>query len=515
MMRNAMRLPAIALAAVGAALSICARLPAAEGKRPNVLIVVVDDQSPLDFRAYNPGSSLETPAFDRLAAEGMLLDGAYHQGAWSGAVCTPSRTMIMTGRTVWHIPDLRSPQRPDRAQSPHGGDPTRVPPGLPQQTLAAVFNRAGYDTMRTCKVGNSYVRANEQFTVRHEQSCRGASDEQGSAWHAERVLDYLDQRQASDDPDPFLIYLGFSHPHDPRNGQPELLQKYGASNHRDPSVPPVLASESAAPALPINYLPAHPFPHGHPKLRDEEQVEGVWKRRDPATVRNELGREFACAENIDIQLGRVLDRLGALGELENTYVLFTSDHGIAIGRHGLMGKQNLYEHTWRVPMVVRGPGIAAGSRAGGNVYLLDILATVCDLAGIEAPKTCEGLSFRPVLEGKQARVRDTLYGVYSGGTKPGMRAVRRGDWKLIKYDTLDGTVRETQLFNLAENPAELLAEHQDPRVVATVDNQPAEHQRNLADDSRYAAKLAEMEALLLEQMVEHDDPYRLWDQPEG
>jgi arylsulfatase A-like enzyme len=105
-------------------------------------------------------------------------------------------------------------------------------------------------------------------------------------------------------------------------------------------------------------------------------VQGVGVHRDPATIRNELGREYACIENIDIQIGRVLDKLEAMGELENTYVFFTSDHGIAVGRHGLMGKQNLYEHTWRVPFMVRGPGIRPSSRASGYIYLLDVLPTL-------------------------------------------------------------------------------------------------------------------------------------------
>jgi len=478
---------------------------AAEGQRPNILLIVTDDQSPLDFQFYNPESSLQTPTIDRLAAEGMVLDGAYHMGAWSGAVCTPSRTMIMTGRTVWRIPGRRQPK---------GVRPADLAPAnMAENSLAAVFNRAGYDTMRTCKVGNSYKAANNQFTVRHDKTNREASDENGSAWHAERVLDYLDERQANDDKDPFLIYLGFSHPHDPRHGKASLLQKYGATNHKDPNQPPELTSESAAPSLPVNYLPAHPFPHGHPKLRDEERVPGVWKRRDQATIRNEIGRQFACAENIDQQIARVLDRLQAMGQLENTYVLFTSDHGIAIGRHGLAGKQNLYEHTWRVPMVVVGPGIQAGSRAVGNTYLLDLLATVCELAGVPAPDTNDGLSFAPVLRGKQQKTRDTLYGVYSGGTKPGMRSVRRGDWKLVKYDTLNGAVRQTQLFNLKQNPHELLEQHHQPKLVAMLGNTPAPQQRNLASDPQHAGKLAEMETLLLEQMQQHGDPYRLWDQP--
>ena len=264
----------------------------------------------------------------------------------------------------------------------------------------------------------------------------------------------------------------------------------------------------------MNWLSAKPFPDGHPGLRDEVAVSGVWKRRDERTIRNELGREFACAENIDIQIGRVLDKLEAMGELENTYILYTADHGIAIGRHGFQGKQNLYEHTWRVPFVAKGPGIKPGSRAQGNIYLLDVLATFCDLAGIAAPETNEGISFRPVLEGKQSTVRDVLYGVYAGGTKPGMRCVRKGDWKLIQYDVLGGSMRETQLFNLKDNPDEFLQEHHDSKVMALTGVTPEPHQVNLASDPRYAENLKEMQTLLLTEMRRLHDPYRLWDQPD-
>ena len=471
-----------------------------ETKRPNFLFILADDQSPFDLKIYDPDSPLDTPNLDRLAAEGIVFDGAYHMGAWSGAVCTPSRHMIMSGRTVWHLPG-----------SPNAKDPEMVPVDLPENTMAAVFNRAGYDTMRTCKKGNSYEAANKQFTVRHDSGKRGDTDETGSAWHAEQVLNYLNDRQANKDADPFMIYYGFSHPHDPRSGKVDLLAKYGAVNHKDKNTLPALNSKQ--PPLPANYLPAHPFHHGHPDLRDEVRVQGVWENRDEATIRNEMGREFACSENIDIQIGRVLKKLEAMGELDNTYIIYTSDHGIAIGRHGLQGKQNLYEHTWRVPYIVKGPTVKAGARVKGNIYLLDTLRTLLDVAGIEVPESTEGISFKPVLEGKQQQVRDVLYGVYCGGTKPGMRSVKKGDWKLIKYDVLDGKVRQTQLFNLAENPDELLKEHHDPAVIELTGNKPKPNQVNLADDPKYAEKLKEMEALLLSEQKRLNDPYRLWDQP--
>ena len=366
--------------------------------------------------------------------------------------------------------------------------------------------------MRTCKQGNSYEAANRQFTVRHDATKRGGTPETGSAWHADRVLDYLTARESTQDKKPFLIDFSFSHPHDERDGTPELLAKYGAVNHTDRDLLP--PRNDKQPALPPNYLPAHPFHHGHPDLRDEVAVSGVWDRRDEATIRNELGREFACSENIDIQIERVLTRLEALGELQHTYIVYTADHGMAIGRHGLQGKQNLYQHTWRVPFIVKGPGITPGTRVEGNIYLLDVLATLCDLAHIPVPESNEGISFRPVLEGRQTTIREVVSGVYNGGTKPGMRSVKQGDWKLIKYDVMDGAVRETQLFNLLENPCEFVREHHDPHVVALTGITPDANQVNLAGDARYAEKLRDMEALLLAEMRRLDDPWRLWDQPD-
>lgn len=478
----------------------CGQSVAADTKRPNILFILVDDQSPLDLKCYNPSTPLETPNIDRLASQGMVFDGAYHMGSFSGAVCTPSRHMIMSGRTLWHLPI-----------APQAMQKGLCPPNLEQQTIPAVFNRAGYSTMRTCKRGNSYEAANKLFTVRHDATKRGGTAETGSPWHGDRVMDYLQQRESSNDTNPFLIYFGFSHPHDERDGTPELLAKYGAVNHTDKSAPP--PANPKQPKLPPNYLTIHPFHHGHPGLRDEVAVSGVWERRDEQTIRNELGREFACSENIDMQIGRVLAKLEAMGELDNTYIIYTADHGMAIGRHGLQGKQNLYQHTWRVPFITKGPDIQPGSRAEGNIYLLDVLATLCDLAGIDAPHSNEGTSFKPVLTGKKQTIRDVIFGVYNGGTKPGMRSVKQGDWKLIKYDVMDGAVRETQLFNLKENPDEFLAEHHVREVTSLTGVTPAPHQVNLAGDPKHADKLAEMETLLLEEMRRLSDPWRLWDQP--
>ncbi|MGI9429356.1 MAG: sulfatase-like hydrolase/transferase, partial [Bythopirellula sp.] len=399
------------------------------------------------------------------------------------------------GRTLWRIPGAKgTPLAKDKQYRLTAA----------QQSMPAVFNRAGYDTFRTCKAGNVYPEANRLFTVSKiaKKNVRPKTD--NSDWHAEQVLEYLEHREASNDHDPFLLYFGFTHPHDPRNGKPELLEKYGAINQGDLNTP-----NPKAPALPVNYLPAHPFHHGHPGLRDEEKVQGVKTRRDEATVRNEMGREYACIENIDRQVGRVLDQLEAMGELDNTYIFFTADHGIAVGRHGLMGKQNLYEHTWRVPFIVRGPGIEPGSKTSAMVYLLDLLPTFCELTGTPIPETVEGESFADLLRGQTDRGRDHVYGAYCGGTKPGMRSIKTGHWKLIKYNVLDGAVQETQLFDLETNPDEYLHQHFNPDLQSQLGISPSREQVNLAEDPAYAERRAELEQLLRDQQRALGDPYEM------
>jgi arylsulfatase A-like enzyme len=148
-----------------------------------------------------------------------------------------------------------------------------------------------------------------------------------------------------------------------------------------------------------------------------------------------------------------------------------------------------------VPFIAAGPGIQPG-RAPGNAYLLDLLATCCDFAGITPPESNEGLSLRPVLAGHQQTVRNVMYGAYSGGAKPGIRCVREGDWKLITYSAPERNLHEIQLFNLAKNPHELLPEHHA--------DDPA--QTNLAPLPEYAEKLQHLQQLLASEMQRLDDP---------
>ena len=396
-------------------------------KKPNFLFIITDDQSPFSLKAYG-NQICHTPNIDRLTEEGMTFTSSYIMGSWMSAVCVPSRTQLMTGRSLWRtvgLPQTKSPNynSPEEANA-------LTPRDAPEYySIPAVFNRAGYITFRTCKSSTSYDNADKLFTYNYEKWCVYAEDDKGSKWHGDRAIEFLEMLDSQKTEHPFLMYLGFSHPHDPRHCKEELYEKYGASDE------PPLIPNPKAPPLPVNYLPVHPFRHGNDEGRDETRVQGVMNNRDEATVRNELGRQYACIENIDKQIGRVLKKLNETGELHNTYIFFTGDNGIAIGSHGLMGKQNLYEHSWRVPLIVKGPGIKAASRVNGNTYLMDVLPTLCDIAGIDIPGTCEGISFYNILKGEAEMNRNIIYGTFcirridpiTGAlhpSNPGVRAVR-------------------------------------------------------------------------------------------
>lgn len=482
---------------------------------PNFLFIITDDQDTYSIGAYRraepaePGPNgqpfvVDTPNMDRLAAEGMLFHQARIMGSWTGAVCTASRTCIHTGRSTW------------RAKQDYDGA------GSAANTLPGIFNRGArgslpnlpYATYRTCKSGNSYPTANLEYNIVEDQTKRGNTDNNGSEWHADRSIAHINHWRANHQPagKPFLMFLGFSHPHDVRNARnaanpPNLAGRYHVVNATNPAN---ITLNPLAPPLPFNFLsctpatyPAFPFNHGNLTVRDEVQVEGVLNYRTEAVVRNEIGRNFACVDWIDRQLGRVLAKLedpdgnGDTSDslLDNTYIVFTSDHGIAVGRHGLMGKQNLYDHSWRVPFIVRGPGIAPGSRTNALVYLHDTFPTFCDLAGLNLPPTIgphDGRSFREVLEGASATTREALYGVYTGGDKPGIRAVTDGRFKLVKYDVDNNAVQVTQLFDLEQNPFELLPEH----GVA-----------DLATRTAYAGIRQRLETALMQQRIHNADPY--------
>ena len=264
------------------------------------------------------------------------------------------------------------------------------------------------------------------------------------------------------------MYTAFTSPHDPRTPPAEFAAKYPPDDIE----------------LPPNFARMHPFDNGHLHGRDESLAAHP---RDPDEIRRHIADYYGMISHLDAQIGRLLDALAAAGLAEDTIVVYTADHGLAVGQHGLLGKQNVYDHSLRVPLIFRGPGIPAGQRLEGLCYLHDIFPTILDLADVPVPSGCEGVSLVPVLEGREAGTRDVVFAAFQRGQdldpdESRQRTVRCGDLKLIETH-LAGQMH-CQLFNLAEDPWE---------------------SRNLADDPAHAGRLAEIRQLLNHERVRAGD----------
>jgi arylsulfatase A-like enzyme len=156
----------------------------------------------------------------------------------------------------------------------------------------------------------------------------------------------------------------------------------------------------------------------------------------------------ALVENLDAHVGRLVKALEERKGLERTVILFSSDQGLALGSHGLMGKQNQYEHTANVPLILAGPGVPEGKRPDAQCALRDLYPTVCELAGVAVPASVQGKSLVPVLRGKRAEVHEAVFGYFTDT----QRMMRTPDgWKLISYPRAG----RVQLFNVADDPDEL------------------------------------------------------------
>ncbi len=414
-----------------------ARGQEAVARRPNFLFVVTDDQRFDTIRALG-NKDIHTPTLDRLAARGFVFHNAYCQGSMIGAVCTPSRTMLMTGKSLFRIPQ--------------GTANTKKQPA-DMNSLGGLFGGAGFATLFIGKPGNTYQPGNKAFaTVIYHDSERGghAFD---SETMADRTLAWLKERKKDQ---PFFIYLGPPVPHDPRVAPAKFMQMY------DPAKIP----------LPVSFMPEHPFDNGDLKIRDEVLAPFP---RTPDVMKRHLADYYACITCFDYHLGRILEALEQGGELENTVIVFTSDHGLAVGgMHGLMGKQNLYEHN-KPPLIFAGPGIPKGS-SKALVYLFDLLPTVCARAGIDNPGGCEGKNLMPVMRREMTGVRDVIFGAY----KDCQRMVRAERWKLIWYPRIN----RFQLFDLQQDPNEL---------------------HELQNGREYASRLTQMKRLLASQQETFGD----------
>lgn len=399
------------------------------------------------------GTQSLTPNLDALAARGTVLQNVVHQGGFSGAICTCSRAMIMTGRALWSVtPKQLNYQGPAQLST--------ADMLMPEQ-----FRNEGWHTFATGKWHNgnaALLRGFDHaeaitggmlpFNLRDRGGAKDNAIEIGmlnpdctrvtadrrveshktKGWStdvfynaAETFLDKTWDRNK-----PFMMYVSTNAPHDPRHVPQDILSRF--ENVREPP----------------NYLPRHPFNNGDMQVRDEMVYKPPHR---PEVVRRERAIYLAMCAQIDDRIGQLLNKLQEMDQLDNTIILFTADHGLAVGEHGLMGKQNLYDGSWRVPMILAGPGVPQGQRRAGLTYLHGIYPTLADLAGLTAPNYTSEFGFADVVRGT-ADGHKIVFGAYMPNAKVpnGVRAVRQGNFKLLHY-THSG---RRQLFDLGDDPWE-------------------------------------------------------------
>ena len=453
-----------ALSSAAAALAVKSTLDAAReaAKRPNILVLFTDDQRYSAVAAFGC-PELRTPNMDRLAASGTAFQRAYIMGGTSGAVCIPSRAMLLTGRSMFRLQGVGEVIPPDHVM------------------LSEILRQAGYATFITGKWHQDKDSLRRGFDAGGPIFLGGMSDHYGaplqpfdptgvypknailedknrhdSEIFSSHAIDFLRNHKKDR---PFFLYVAYKAPHDPREAPERFRAMY------DPEKLP----------LPPNYLPQHPFDNGEMKVRDELLAKFP---RTPGEVRRHLADYYAITSHLDFEIGRVLDALKETGHADDTIVVFAGDNGLALGQHGLMGKQSLYEHSIHQPLIFSGPGIPRGSRTDAFCYLLDVYPTLCDLAGVKAPASVDGLSLKPVISGEKKAVRSAL----CYGYRHFQRAVRQGDWKLILY-CVNGK-KTSQLFNLKDDPWEM---------------------NDLATDMAHAGRVEELTALLQAELAKAGD----------
>ncbi len=385
--------------------------------RPNVLILITDDQR-ADTIAALGHPDVITPNLDSLVNRGLSMTSAYCLGANMGAVCRPSRNMILSGRTYFRW------SHPTDGSTGQSNAPRR------DDTLPAVFNAAGYETYHHGKQGNSATEIHKQFHHSHYlDDFEARWNMQAGREIVDDAVDFLENRGSGSRANlPWLMYLAFATPHDPRAASPEALAAYDAESL----------------TLPQNVLPHHPFDNGAVLVRDEWTA--MWPRT-PQHLRDQWHDYLATITTIDTHIGRLLSHLGQTGQLDNTIIAFTSDHGLAMGSHGLMGKQNVYEDGYKAPMVLAGPGISNG-KSDEPVYLMDLYPTLTQLSGIEIPATLDGKSFAMLAaDDSAAGPRQAVSLSYTNV----QRSVRVGSSKMIHYPR----IHRTDYFDLTSDPHEM------------------------------------------------------------
>lgn len=415
-----------------------------KNKKPNIVFLFTDDQS---FKALHALGNKEiiTPAMDKLVNEGVTFTHVYNMGGWNGAICQASRAMIISGRSIWRAQKISGEYAKNESLD---------------KTWPRLMQTQGYDTYMT---GKWHIEAKPEKIFNHVgHVLRGMpfdtpegynrplspndtlwkpwKKEFGGYWKGgkhwselvkEDAVSFIDSASQKDQP--FFMYIAFNAPHDPRQSPKEYVDMYPLENV----------------SVPKSFLPEYPYAEtmGAGKtLRDEKLA--PFPRTEYAVKVNRQ-EYYALTTHLDDQIKDIINTLEAKGLKENTFIFFTADHGLSVGEHGLMGKQNMYDHSMRVPLMIVGPNLPKNKKVNADVYLQDIMATALDIAGVQKPEYIEFNSLLGLAKGQETTgYYQSIYGVYE---KEGQRMIRKDNFKLILYPKS----KEILLYNLENDPLEL------------------------------------------------------------
>ncbi len=396
-----------------------------EVERPNIIFLFADDQRADTISAYgNP--FIKTPHLDRLAEEGFSLRQNYCAGSYSGAVCTASRAMLMTGRQWMRIPNgWKGIKTFPRLLSENGYKTFIV--GKWHNGIATL--KASFQEGESIFMGGMSDHTKVLVQKLHDGSLTKAEIAKGfsSQIFADSAIKFIGNR---DRKSPFLLYVAFTAPHDPRMPPMAYRQLY----------------YDKRPPLPGNFMPQHPFDNGFVTSAGRDEGLAPWPRTK-GVISDQLCEYYGLITHLDQQIGRIMNALKASGQADNTIVIYTADHGLALGSHGLLGKQNIYEHSMKSPLIISGPGIPKGKSSDAFTYIHDLNATVCDLTGTLNHSGLDGKSLKGLWKGDIKEIHAAVYLPFQRI----MRSVRVGHWKLHVYPRINHKL----LFDLEKDPLEM------------------------------------------------------------
>lgn len=421
-------------------------------KKPNILFILTDDQRFDTIHALgNP--AIHTPNLDRLAARGTAFRRAHIPSGTCGAVCMPSRAMLNTGRHLFHLEDLgqdipESHITMGQAFRENGWQTIGIGKwhnGCPAyarsfETGGSIFFGGMWDhwNVPVCRYDPSGQYDNTiNFVVNFFDSNRIIQqhcDEFVPGKHSSELLTDTAismLRKHAGGEKPFFLYLAYLAPHDPRT-MPEKFRKMYDPEKME---------------LPVNFQETISMEYPLMQFRDENLAAYP---RNPDEIRRHIAEYYGMISHLDAEIGRLLDALEESGEADNTIIVFTGDNGLAVGQHGFMGKEDIFDHSVRVPLILSGPGIPKGEQNGAYVYLYDIFPTLCGLCGVPVPDSVDGKSFVHLFSGGEKH-RDRLYLAFDNL----IRGIKEERYKLIEYAVgPEEKDCSTFVFDLEEDPFE-------------------------------------------------------------